>query len=70
MSTAKRRLFDRLRAFYNDKDFVIGVTSNVATDENCQRIMDFMDAGDDVSAESIIALSVLLDHVVNAPSSE
>lgn len=70
MSTIKRQLFDRLRAFYNDKDFVVGVISIAAAEENYQKILDFMDTEEDISAESIIALSVLLDHAVSAPFNE
>ncbi len=61
MGSVKRHLFEKLREFHNDKDFVVGVMSNVDTDENYQRIIDFIDAGKDVSVESIIALSVLLN---------
>lgn len=61
MKSIKRQLFEKLREFYNDRDFVVGVMSNVDTDENYRKIIDFIDAGESVSAESIIALSVLLD---------
>lgn len=61
MKSIKRQLFEKLREFYNDRDFVLGVMSNVDTDENYQKIIDFIDAGESVSVESIIALSVLLD---------
>lgn len=61
MGSFKRQLFEKLREFHNDKDFVVGVMSNVDTDENYKKIIDFIDAGESVSVESIIALSVLLD---------
>lgn len=61
MKSIKRQLFEKLREFYNDRDFVLGVMSNVDTDENYQKIIDFIDAGESVSAESIITLSVLPD---------
>lgn len=63
----KRKLFDKLKEFHNDKDFVLGVISNVDTNENYQRIIDFIDNGEDVSIESIIALSVLLDDAAKKP---
>lgn len=62
MNTVKRRLFDKLKNFYSDRDFVLGVISNVDTDENYQKILDYIDKGEDVSVESILTLSVLLDH--------
>ena len=70
MKSIKRKLFDKLKEFYNDKDFVIGVISNVDTDENYQKIIDFIDEGEGVTVESIIALSVLLDDVTEKPRPE
>lgn len=67
MESTKRKLFDKLKAFHPDKDFVIGVMSNVDTDENYQAIIDFMDNEEDVSVESIIAMSVLLDDATEKP---
>lgn len=63
MENIKRKLFDKLKEFSPDKDFVIGVISNVDTDENYQKIIEFIDKGEGVTVESIIALSVLLDDV-------
>ncbi len=63
MKSVKRNLFEKLKAFYPDKDFVLGVISNVDTEENYQHIIDFMDTEENVTAESIIALSMLLDDV-------
>ena len=59
----KRKLFDKLKAYYNDKDFVIGVMSNVTHDEDRQAIIDYIDNGEDVSVENIILLSLHLDNV-------
>lgn len=61
MESTKRELFDKLRSFHNDKDFVLGVISNAEIEENFQRIIDFMDNNEeDVSVENIIALSLML----------
>lgn len=70
IESTKRRLFDKLKEFHPDKDFVIGVISNVDTDENYQHIIDFMDNGEGVTVESIIALSILLDDVTEKPRPE
>lgn len=61
MGSVKRQLFEKLREFHNDKDFVVGVMSIVDTEENYQRIIDFIDAGKNVTVENIIALAVLPD---------
>ena len=60
MESIKRKLFDKLKEFNPDRDFVLGVISNVDTDENYQHIIDFIDKGEDVTVENIIALSILL----------
>ena len=61
MESIKRKLFDKLKEFNPDRDFVLGVISNVDTDEHYQHIIDFIDKGEDVTVENIIALSILLD---------
>lgn len=58
--TIKRNLFDKLREFHHNKDFVGGVMSNVSHDDDRQTIIDYIDNGDDVSVENIILLSVHL----------
>lgn len=58
----KRKLFDKLKAYYPDKDFVVGVISNVKEDEDRQAIIDFIDNDEDVSVENIILLSLHLNN--------
>lgn len=70
MKSIKRTLFDKLKEFHPDRDFVIGVISVAKTDENYQYIIDFMDKGEDVTVDNIIALSVLLDDVTEKPRPE
>ncbi len=61
----KRKLFDKLKAFYPDKDFVVGVISNVKHDDDRQVIIDYMENGEDVSVETIILLSLHLKNERN-----
>ena len=68
--SVKRKLFEKLKEIYPDRDFVVGVISNVDTDENYQKIIDFIDKGEDVSVESIIALSILLDDASEKTGNE
>ncbi|MEE1517266.1 MAG: hypothetical protein UF228_06680 [Lachnospiraceae bacterium] len=60
--TIKRTLFEKLRKYHNDKDFVGGVMSNVNYDEDRQIIIDFIDNDEDVSVENIILLSLHLSN--------
>lgn len=61
----KHKLFDKLKAFYPDKDFVVGVISNVKYDDDRQAIIDYMENGEDVSVENIILLSLHLKNERN-----
>lgn len=54
----KRKLFDTLKSYYPDKDFVGGVISNTQTDADRQTIIDYIENGEDVSVENIILLSL------------
>lgn len=54
----KKMLFDRLREYYDDKDFVSGVISNTKNDDDRKTILDYMDNGEDVTVENIILLSL------------
>ena len=61
----KRKLFDKLKAFYPDKDFVIGVISNAKYDDDRKAIIDYMENGEDVSVENIILQSLHLKNERN-----
>ena len=61
----KRKLFDKLKAYYPDKDFVVGVVSDVKEDEDREAIIDYIDNGEDVSVENIILLSLHLSNERN-----
>lgn len=59
----KRKLFDKLKTYYPDKDFVVGVISNVKHDEDRQTIIDFIENDEEVSVENIILLSLYLKNM-------
>ena len=48
------------KEFNPDKDFVGGVISNTKNDEDRQNIIDYIQNGDDVTAENVILLSLHL----------
>ena len=58
----KRILFDELKKFHPDKDFVGGVISNVKTVEEQQKVINYIRHGDDVTIENIILLSLHLKN--------
>lgn len=66
----RKELFDKLKNIYDNKDFVIGVLTIAQHPEDMKTIIDFIDAGEDVTPSNIIALSVLLDDVREKPRPE
>lgn len=63
--TIKRKLFDKLREYHNNKDFVCGVVSSTKNDEDRQTIINYIDDGEDVTIENIILLSLHLKNERN-----
>lgn len=61
----KRKLFDKLKEYHNDKDFVCGVVSNTQNDEDRQTIINYIDNSEDVTIENIILLSLHLKNERN-----
>ena len=55
-------LLNKLKAFHDDKDFVLGVLCNAPNDEDMQTIINYMDNGDDVTIENLILLSLELGN--------
>ena len=58
----KRELFNKLKEFHPDKDFVVGVMSNAKHEDDRKAILQFMENGDDVTVESIILFSLHLSN--------
>ena len=58
----KKKLFNKLKEYYPNKDFVVGVMSNVNNDEDRQTIINFIDDGKSVSVDNIILLSLHLSN--------
>ena len=64
----KRELFNKLKEFHPDKDFVAGVMSNAKHEDDRKAILQFMEGGEDVTVESIILLSLYLSSNRNTNS--
>lgn len=61
----RRILIEKLKSIYHNKDFVVGILSNATHPDDRKEIIEFIDAGKDVSVENIILLSVYLDQKRN-----
>lgn len=60
MTKMRMELFKKLCSIYDDEDFVVGVMSNIVTDEDTQTLLNYIKADKDVTVESIILLSLEL----------
>ncbi len=50
-------LADKLRAIWDDEEFIIGVLSDLETKEDLERVIRYIDAGVDIDPSSIVCLS-------------
>ena len=62
MENVKRKLFNKLKEFYPDRDFVIGVISNAKHAEDQQFIIDYIENEKDATVEDVILLSLYLGN--------
>jgi hypothetical protein len=62
MADTKRKLFDKLKEFHNDKEFVVGVMSNAKHDEDRDLILKFIESEKEATIEDVILLSL---HLAN-----
>ena len=60
--TIKRKLFETLRDFHNNRDFILGVGSNVTCDEDRQTVIDFINQRNKPTLEEVIILTVELNQ--------
>lgn len=62
VSPTAKALFEKLRAFYNDRDFVLGVMCNAPHEDDMKTILEYIEKGKDVTRESLILLSLELGN--------
>ena len=58
----KRKLFDKLREILDDKDFVVGVMSDMQHPEDQKVMLDFIDTEKEATVDDIILLSLHLSN--------
>lgn len=52
MTDLDNMLLEKLKAIYDDKDFIVGIFSNADNQDDRQRIVDYIDAGEEVTVEN------------------
>lgn len=50
-------LADKLRDIWDDKEFIVGVLSDLETEEDLERVIRYIDAGVDIDPSSIVCFS-------------
>lgn len=50
-------LADKLRDIWDDEEFIVGVLSDLETEEDLERIIRYIDAGVDIDPSSIVCFS-------------
>lgn len=58
LTEVEKELVEKLRAIWNDKEFVIGVLSHLKDDEERGKLIEFIDSNDDVTSEAVTLLAL------------
>ena len=61
-SEIQKTLFVKLKAFHNNRDFVLGVMCNAPHEDDMTTILEYIEKGKDVTRESLILLSLELGN--------
>ena len=61
-SPTAKALFEKLRSFYNNRYFVLGVMCNAPHEDDMKTILENIEKGKDVTRENLILLSLELGN--------
>ena len=62
VSPTAKALFEKLRAFYSNRDFILGVMCNAPHEDDMKTILEYIEKGKDVTRENLILLSLELGN--------
>ena len=62
MDESRKLLLKKLKKIWDDKDFIVGVLSDITTEENCQLILEYIDNGIEVTPPNLTMLSLDLKN--------
>ena len=62
VSPTAKALFEKLRFFYNNGDFILGVMCNAPHEDDMKTILEYIEKGKDVTRENLILLSLELGN--------
>ena len=61
-SEIQKTLFEKLKAFDNNRDFVLGVMCNAPHEDDMNTILKYIEKGKDLTRESLILLFLELGN--------
>lgn len=62
ISDLTNELLMRLKNIYDDRDYIIGVLSIASREDDKQKLIDFIDAGEDVDYETVTVMAIELSR--------
>ena len=62
VSPTAKALFEKPRAFYNNRDFVLGIMCNAPHEDDMKTILEYIEKGKDATRENLILLSLELGN--------
>ena len=62
VSKIQKALFEKLKAFYNNRDFILGVMCNAPHEDDMKTVLEYMEKGNNVTCENLILLSLELGN--------
>ena len=62
VSPTAKALFEKLRAFYNNRDFGLGVMCNAPHEDDMKTILEYIEIGKNVTRENLILFSLELGN--------
>ena len=61
LTNTEKKLIQVLRDIWDDKEFVLGVVTDLETDEERQAVLDYIQSNDGVTTEDIVLLALHID---------
>ena len=58
VSPTSKALFEKLRSFYNNRDFGLGVMCNAPHEDDMKTILEYIEIGKNVTRENLILFSL------------
>ena len=62
VSLTAKALFEKLRSFYNNRDFGLGVMCNAPHEDDMKTILEYIEIGKNVTRENLILFSLELGN--------